>query len=127
MLSNGSELLALDKTCRLTALSVDSMVDCMTDPKRRRSELGGARSAALPFIWAEMWRRGWSDAQLAAAMNESRAVVSRLLYGDRPANRHQATRLLELFGVPLSSWDEPCPVRVRKHRRVSAAQRVEAA
>ncbi len=73
-------------------------------------------SAALPLIWAALEERGWSDARLGAEMREDSAAVSRILYGDRKANRQQATKLLALLGIPLDSWDQPCPVKRRRHR-----------
>lgn len=77
------------------------------------------RSAALPLIWDALTRLGWSDARLGAEMHEDSAAVSRLLYGDRKANRQQATKLLTLLGTPLESWDQPCPAKRRKHRSPS--------
>jgi len=59
--------------------------------------------------------RGWTDAHLAVEMGESRAIVSRLLYGDRAANRQQATKLYDILSIPLHSWDAPCPVKRRRH------------
>lgn len=82
---------------------------------RRRTILGPERSAALPQIWSALYERGWSDAHLAREMGGDTASVSRLLYGDRKANRQQAARLLALLGTPLELWDEPCEVRRRKH------------
>lgn len=62
-----------------------------------------------------MASRGWSDARLAREMDEDSAAVARLLYGDRKANRKQAAALLRLLGTDLGLWDEPCPVRRRRH------------
>jgi ribosome-binding protein aMBF1 (putative translation factor) len=66
-------------------------------------------------MWEAMARLGWSDAQLGAEMKTDSAAVSRLLYGDRKANRRQASQLLTLLGVPLEAWDQATPVRRRKH------------
>lgn len=109
------------KTCRLTALSFDSNVTLMMGNTRRRTALGLQKSAALPLMWGALARLGWSDARLGAEMHEHSAAVSRLLYGDRKANRQQATKLLFLLGTPLESWDQPCPVRRRVHSSVSIA------
>jgi len=87
----------------------------MADITRRRTVLGSQRSAAVPLIWEALAARGWSDARLGAEMREDSGAISRLLYGDRKANRHQLTWLFENFGIPLGAWDEPCPVRRRKH------------
>ncbi len=83
---------------------------------RRRTTLGLQASAAVPLIWAALESREWSDARLGAEMREDSAAVSRLLYGDRKANRQQAAKLLGLLGIPLESWDAPCPVKRRRHR-----------
>lgn len=87
----------------------------MIDIARRRTKLGRNPSAAIVQIWAEMARRGWSDARLCAEMREDSGAVSRLLYGDRKANREQATWFFENFGTPLAAWDEGCPARRRRH------------
>jgi hypothetical protein len=99
----------------LTALSFDSKLSPMGEFSRRRTALGTQRSAAVPLIWAALAERGWSDARLGAEMREDSAAVSRLLYGDRKANRQQATKLLDILGIPLASWDASCPVKRRKH------------
>lgn len=91
----------------------------MTDGSRRRTVLGEQRSAAVPMMWAALARLGWSDARLGAEMRADSAAISRLLYGDRKANRRQASQLLALLGVPLDAWDLPTGVRRRKHRTVS--------
>lgn len=77
--------------------------------------LGRQRSAAVVLIWKAIERQGWSDARLAAEMRTDSAAVSRLLYGDRKANRTQAKWFLEVLGISLAAWDEPCSVRRRKH------------
>jgi ribosome-binding protein aMBF1 (putative translation factor) len=74
------------------------------------------------MVWAEQEKRGWSDAKLAAEMREDSAVISRLVYGDRRANRQQAAWFLSRFEIPLEAWDEPCPVRRRKHKHVRHAE-----
>ncbi len=91
------------------------MLGGMIDVTRRRTKLGKNTSAAIVLIWAEMARRGWSDARLGAEMREDSGAVSRLLYGDRKANREQARWFLENLGTPLASWDERCPARRRRH------------
>jgi len=48
-------------------------------------------------------------------MGEETSIVSRLLYGDRKANRQQGAKLLEMFGVPLTAWDEATKITRRKH------------
>lgn len=83
---------------------------------RRRRHLGAQKSAAIVQIWEELERRGWTDAQLAQAIEEDTATVARLVYGDRKANRTQATSLLEVLGTPLKAWDEPCGAKQRRHR-----------
>lgn len=122
MLPNGSDMLSVAKTCRLTALSVDSKVSVMADVARRRTALGENRSAALPLMWTALIERGWTDAHLAKEMNEDTAIVSRLLYGDRKANRKQGAKLLSLLGIPLNAWDEPTKVIRRKHADVRPAE-----
>jgi ribosome-binding protein aMBF1 (putative translation factor) len=92
----------------------------MSERTRRRTSLGLRASAAVPLIWSALEDRGWSDARLGAEMREDSAAVSRLLYGDRPANRQQAVKLYTMLGIPLESWDQPCPVRRRKHRSPSS-------
>lgn len=67
-------------------------------------------------MWDALSRLGWSDARLAAEMKADSAAVSRLLYGDRPANRRQAVQLLALLGIPLEAWDRPTSVKRRKHK-----------
>lgn len=72
-------------------------------------------SAAVPLIWTALRRLGWTDARLGAEMHEDSAAVSRLLYGDRKANRQQAVKLLALLEIPLEAWDLPTMARRRKH------------
>lgn len=67
------------------------------------------------MIWDALSRKRWSDARLGAEMKEDSAAISRLLYGDRKANRQQAMKLHELLGTPFEAWDQPCPVRRRRH------------
>lgn len=81
--------------------------------------LGDQRSAAVPMMWDALTRLGWSDARLGSEMRTDSAAISRLLYGDRKANRRQATKLLALLGIPLEAWDRPTALRRRKHRPVS--------
>jgi hypothetical protein len=88
----------------------------MSDLARRRTRLGTQRSAALPLIWDALERQGWSDARLSAEMGEDTAAVSRLLYGDRKANRKQSVKLHELLGIPFSAWDEPTALKRRRHQ-----------
>ena len=87
----------------------------MSDPSRRRTSLGSRMSAAVPMIWSALRARGWTDARLGAEMKEDSAAVSRLLYGDRPANRRQAAWLFTVLGIPLDSWERPCTIKRRKH------------
>ena len=115
------------KRCRLTALASDSTLRVMGPAiLRRRTLLGPQRSAALPFIWAALDRLDWSDAKLGAEMREDSAAVSRILYGDRKANRQQAAKLLTLLEIPLESWDAPCPVKRRRHRSAPGGRRPSA-
>lgn len=95
------------------------MVKAMADIARRRTVLGPQRSAALPLLWEALARLGWSDARLSSEMGTDTAQVSRLVYGDRPANRRQAKWLFEVLSIPLGAWDEPCPVRRRDHQRAA--------
>ncbi len=67
------------------------------------------------MMWTALARLGWSDARLGTEMLADSAAVSRLLYGDRKANRRQATQLLSILGIPLDAWDHPTTVRRRKH------------
>ena len=76
------------------------------------------------MIWKALAERGWSDARLGAEMREDSAAVSRLLYGDRKANRQQAAVLLRLIGIPLEAWDEPSPVKRRDQRSASVGHLV---
>lgn len=82
---------------------------------RRRTELGGAASAALPLLWDFAWRHGLSDAQLADSLGIDSGKLARLVYGDRRPGRRLAAALWERVGIPLSAWDEPCPARRRRH------------
>ncbi len=93
----------------------------MADLTRRRTLLGENRSAALPLVWAAMAEKGWSDARLAKEMGEETSIVSRLLYGDRKANRQQGAKLLALFAVPLDAWDQPTKLTRRRHRPMPTA------
>lgn len=72
-------------------------------------------SAAVPLIWEALRKRGWTDAKLGAEMREDSAAISRLLYGDRPANRRQAAWLFTQLGIPLEAWEESCSLKRRKH------------
>jgi transcriptional regulator with XRE-family HTH domain len=94
----------------------------MSDLARRRTLLGGNRSAALPLVWNAMTERGWSDARLAKEMGERTSIVARLLYGDRPANRQQAVKLHALLGIPFEAWDQSTKVTRRKHRPIAPAE-----
>jgi hypothetical protein len=87
----------------------------MRDITRRRTLLGPQRSAAVPLIWQALERLRWSDARLGAEMKADSAAVSRLLYGDRKANRRQAVQLHSMLGIPLDAWDQTTSVRRRRH------------
>ncbi len=63
-----------------------------------------------------MTERGWTDARLAKEMNEETSIVSRLLYGDRKANRQQAVKLYGLLGIPFEAWDQSTKLTRRKHQ-----------
>ncbi len=115
MLSNGSGALTPDKTWRLTALSRDSTLSPMADVSRRRTKLGEKASAALPLLWAEMERRGWTDADLARELNEYTGKIAKLVYGDRKPGRVLSGKLLTRLGIPFDSWEQRCPVRRRPH------------
>lgn len=91
------------------------MLSVMVPHDRRRTRLGPASSAALPFLWATLRERGWSDARLAGELHVANGRVAKLLYGDTGPGRTLAVRLHELLGVPLRDWDEPCPVTSRDH------------
>lgn len=85
------------------------------DESRRRKDLGPAASAALPLLWAEMARRGWSDADLCSELDEESGKMAKLLYGDRRPGRQLSSKLFARLAVPLTAWDEPCPVKRRAH------------
>lgn len=73
------------------------------------------------MIWAALRERGWTDAKLGAEMREDSAAISRLLYGDRPANRKQAAWFYTHLGIPLEAWDRSCTVKRRKHAPATSA------
>lgn len=79
----------------------------MADDRRRRT-LGNVPSAAVPALWALLDEHGWTQAKLAAEIDEDSGNVSRLLYGDRKASRTTAVKLHAL-GVAIGLWDEPLP------------------
>lgn len=90
------------------------------DEKRRRKDLGPAASGALPLLWAEVERRGWSDADLATELDEDSGKIAKLLYGDRRPGRQLSAKLFARLGVPLTAWDEPCGVKRRVHVKSTA-------
>lgn len=76
--------------------------------ERRRQHLGAAPSAAVPVLWSILAERGWSHAQLAAAIQTDGGKVARLLYGDRKPGRDLSMRLLAI-GVAVELWSQPLP------------------
>jgi transcriptional regulator with XRE-family HTH domain len=93
------------------------------DDTRRRRHVGVYGSAAVPIIWEELDKRGWSHADLARELDEERATIARVAYGDRKAGRALAAKFQALIGVPFDAWDKPLPRGWRPlHRSLSAAE-----
>jgi hypothetical protein len=88
----------------------------------RRTKLGKCASAALPVLWAEMERRGWSDADLAREVDIDNGNASRIVYGDRRPGRVLSSKLFARLGIGLDLWDQPCPVKKRIHPVAVAAE-----
>ncbi len=91
----------------------------MVGSQQRRTRLGEKASAALALVWAEMDRRGWSDARLATELGEDSGKIAKLLYGERKPGRQLSAKLLARLGTPLEAWDRPCPAKCRKHPKDS--------
>ncbi len=73
-----------------------------------------------------MVERGWSDARFAKEIEEETSIASRLLYGDRKANRQQAVKLHALLSIPFEAWDQPTKLRRRKHEAAASGHDVTA-
>ncbi len=67
------------------------------------------------LLWAEMDRRGWSDAKLAEELGEDSGKIAKLLYGERKPGRQLSAKLLARLGTPIDAWDRPCTARRRVH------------
>jgi ribosome-binding protein aMBF1 (putative translation factor) len=96
------------------------MIGQMGETSRRRTHLGEKASAALPMVWEEMDRRGWSDAKLADELAEDSGKLAKLLYGDRKPGRRLAAKLLARLGTPFEAWERPCPVSARPHHSIAS-------
>lgn len=85
------------------------MLDFMIATERRRKDVGTAASAALPVIWSEIERRGWTHAKFAHELGEDPGKIAKLLYGVRRPGRKLAGKLLDRLNISLELWDEPLP------------------
>lgn len=82
----------------------------------RRTKLGKSASAALPILWDEMERRGWSDSDLAREVGSDDGNISRIVYGDRKPGRVLSSKLFARLGIGFDLWEQPCSVKRRPHR-----------
>ena len=91
----------------------------MANPQRRTT-LGLASSAAIPVLWTALDRLGWSHAETARRLDVDKAMVAKLMYGDRRAGRDLAILCKKLLGVPLESWSSPLPTGWKLPTRTTA-------
>jgi transcriptional regulator with XRE-family HTH domain len=75
----------------------------------RRTTLGIASSAAIPVLWAASDRLGWTHSEIARRLGVDKAMVAKLMYGDRRAGRDLAGLCKKLLGVPYEAWSQPLP------------------
>jgi transcriptional regulator with XRE-family HTH domain len=90
------------------------MVMVAPRPRRRRA-LGKAASAALPIVWRAMRRKGWTQADLARALEISTAAASGLVYGDFRPGRRVTDRCRTVLGTKADLWDKPVPADWTPH------------
>lgn len=69
-----------------------------------RTHLGEHFSEGARLLWAEIEIRGWSQGQLAKAIDAKPGVVPRWLYGDTKPSWDWAARLRDVLGIPLEAW-----------------------
>jgi DNA-binding XRE family transcriptional regulator len=72
-----------------------------------RTHLGEQFSEGARRLWAEMDRRGWSQGQIAKAIDAKPGVVPRWLYGDTKPSWDWAVKLRDTFGIALEAWTVP--------------------
>lgn len=66
-------------------------------------------SAAIPILWAAAERHGWSHAEIARRLDVDKAMVAKLMYGDRRAGRDLSVTCKKVLGVPIEAWSEEIP------------------
>lgn len=89
---------------------------------KRRTTLGLYASAAIPYLWDAAARHGWSHAEIARRLDVDKAMVAKIMYGDRKAGRDLAVACSDALGVPIGAWSEPIPKGWRvPHSRVRSA------
>lgn len=87
------------------------------DVSRRRQELGGFASAALPVIWGALERKRWSHSDFARELKIRHGSAARILYGDRGVGRKMAALIDEVLALKLGVlWDQPCPPTWKPHQ-----------
>lgn len=69
-----------------------------------RTTLGPQFSEGARLLWAAMESRGWSQGQVAKAIDAKGGVVPRWLYGDIRPGWDWAKILRDTFCIPLEAW-----------------------
>lgn len=73
------------------------------------AEAKAAASAAIPILWSALERLDWSHAETARKLDVDKAMVAKLMYGDRRAGRDLSLLCKNVLGVPIEAWSEPLP------------------
>jgi hypothetical protein len=69
-----------------------------------RTHLGEQFSEGARLLWLAMEERGWSQGQVAKAIEAKSGVVPRWLYGDTKPSWDWAVVLRDTFRIPLEAW-----------------------
>ena len=72
-----------------------------------RLTLGPRFSEGARLLWLVLAERAWSQGEAARAIGAKAGVVPRWLYGDTRPSWDWASKLRDLFGIPLESWTLP--------------------
>lgn len=72
-----------------------------------RTKLGDHFSEGARLLWLAMESRGWSQGQVAKAIEAKSGVVPRWLFGDTKPSWDWAVILRDTFEIPLEAWTLP--------------------
>lgn len=77
-----------------------------------RTDLGPLFCEGARLLWLALEQRGLNQTEAARLLVDAArkircdgGMLGRWLYGDRKPGRLLASRILEIFGVPIEAWD----------------------